>query len=71
MVGVRGNSMAKNLFVKVGRAEPHCIGTFPDDVAADGAQAAKSADLERSGVARDRVVFTRADVKGAPKKGKQ
>lgn len=63
--------MAKNLFVKVGRADPHCIGTFPDDVSADHAQAVKAADLERSGVARDRVKFTRADAGAAPKKGKK
>jgi hypothetical protein len=57
----------KTLFVKVGRADPQPVGTFADDIAADGAQAAKSEELRRSGVAPERVTFSRTEVKKGKK----
>jgi hypothetical protein len=57
--------MSINLYVKVGRANAHCVGTFPDAVAADGAQAAKSAELRASGVAPERVEFSRETIGAA------
>lgn len=67
--------MAKetNVFVKVGRAEKHCIGTVTSDAQGDALQAAKSAELAASGVASSRVEFSRetvaASVPAASKKG--
>jgi hypothetical protein len=61
-----------NLYVKVGRAERQCIGSFPDakenDVRILAAQMAKAAELSQSGVASERVTFS-TEVIGQSKKG--
>lgn len=49
--------MSVNLFVKVGRADPQCVGTFADEESASAARVAKSAELLREGHAPERVSF--------------
>lgn len=59
--------MHVNLFCKVGRSERQCLGTYPDEESANAAKAVKAAEMERSGVAPERVVFSTETVKGKGK----
>lgn len=65
------------VFVKVGRADPQPLATFPDDnkcdVRCDAIQHNKMAELLRSGVDPARIEFTRetTDAPNGDKKGRK